>query len=51
MKLWKVLLCPVMAALLLMTPTVFFSIQRIFDWGDKLTLFLIQKIRQTRESM
>ena len=41
----------VMAALLLMTPTVFFSIQRIFDWGDKLTLFLIQKIRQARESM
>jgi cation-transporting ATPase E len=25
----------VMATLLIMTPTVFFAIQRIFDWGDK----------------
>ena len=25
----------VMAVLLIMTPTVFFAIQRVFDWGDK----------------
>ena len=24
----------VLAAVFLMTPTVFFSLQRIFDWGD-----------------
>ena len=26
----------VMATLLIMTPTVFFAIQRVFDWGDKI---------------
>ena len=26
----------VMAVLLIMTPTVFFAIQRVFDWGDKI---------------
>ena len=26
----------VMATLLIMTPTVFFAIQRLFDWGDKI---------------
>ena len=26
----------IMATLLIMTPTVFFAIQRLFDWGDKL---------------
>ena len=30
----------VMATLLIMTPTVFFAIQRVFDWGDKLVLKL-----------
>ena len=28
----------VMATLLIMTPTVFFAMQRVFDWGDKLML-------------
>ena len=28
----------VMAALLIMTPTVFFAMQRLFDWGDKIFL-------------
>lgn len=28
----------VMATLLIMTPTVFFSLQRIFDWGDRIVL-------------
>ena len=30
----------VMATLLIMTPTVFFAIQRVFDWGDKIYLFI-----------
>ena len=30
----------VMATLLIMTPTVFFAMQRVFDWGDKLYLRL-----------
>ena len=30
----------VMAALMLMTPTVFFAMQRLFDWGDKLAALL-----------
>ena len=30
----------VMATLLIMTPTVFFAIQRVFDWGDRLVLKL-----------
>ena len=33
----------VMATLLIMTPTVFFAIQRIFDWGDKIYAKLFQK--------
>ena len=28
----------IMAALIVMTPTVFFAVQRIFDWGDKVFL-------------
>ena len=28
----------IMATLLIMTPTVFFAVQRVFDWGDKLFL-------------
>ena len=30
----------VMATLLIMTPTVFFAMQRLFDWGDKIYLKL-----------
>ncbi len=33
----------VMAALILMTPTVFFAMQRLFDWGDKLAAHLRQR--------
>ena len=33
----------VMAALILMTPTVFFAMQRLFDWGDKLAAQLRQR--------
>ena len=33
----------VMATLLIMTPTVFFAIQRIFDWGDKLYAWVLNK--------
>ena len=28
----------IMAALIVMTPTVFFAVQRLFDWGDKVYL-------------
>ncbi len=34
----------VMATLLIMTPTVFFAMQRIFDWGDKVFLLLRRKV-------
>ncbi len=30
----------VMVTLLIMTPTVFFAVQRIFDWGDKLVAWI-----------
>ena len=33
----------VMATLLIMTPTVFFAVQRLCDWGDKLIGWLKQK--------
>jgi len=36
----------VMAVLLIMTPTVFFAAQRVFDWGDKLTGFFKRKFRR-----
>ena len=36
----------VMATLLLMTPTVFFAIQRIFDWGDKVFLRARKKMKK-----
>ena len=32
-----------LAVLLIMTPTVFFAIQRVFDWGDKVVARLRQK--------
>ena len=35
----------VMAALLIMTPTVFFAIQRLFDWGDKALAWLRSRKR------
>ena len=34
----------VMITLLIMTPTVFFAIQRIFDWGDKAYIWVREKI-------
>ena len=34
----------VMITLLIMTPTVFFAIQRVFDWGDKVYLWVREKI-------
>lgn len=33
----------VMMTLLIMTPTVFFAIQRVFDWGDKAVAFIRAK--------
>ncbi len=39
----------VMATLLIMTPTVFFAIQRIFDWGDKVYLFIRRLLRRRRK--
>ena len=37
----------VMVVLLIMTPTVFFAVQRIFDWGDKLMGFIARKLKRT----
>ncbi len=37
-----------MGTLLIMTPTVFFSIQRVFDWFDKLTAWAISKLKRNR---
>ena len=34
----------VMAALVIMTPTVFFAVQRVFDWGDKVSVSLRKKL-------
>ena len=39
----------VMAVLLIMTPTVFFAIQRVFDWGDKVVARLRQKPKGRRK--
>ena len=33
----------VMGTLLIMTPTVFFAIQRVFDWGDKAYIWIRKK--------
>ena len=30
----------VMATLMIMTPTVFFAMQRLFDWGDRVYLWM-----------
>lgn len=36
----------VMATLLIMTPTVFFAFQRLFDFSDKVNAFLKQKLKK-----
>jgi len=36
----------VMVVLLIMTPTVFFAAQRVFDWGDQLIGFFKRKFRR-----
>ncbi len=36
----------VMGTLLVMTPTVFFAVQRIFDWGDKVFLWIKEKLKR-----
>ncbi len=38
----------VMTTLLIMTPTVFFAIQRIFDWGDKVYLFIYKMLHRKK---
>jgi cation-transporting ATPase E len=40
----------IMFALIIMTPTVFFAVQRVFDWGDKAYDWLLQK-RKKRKSV
>lgn len=40
----------VMATLLIMTPTVFFSIQRFFDWGDKAYLWIKEKFEKRADN-
>jgi cation-transporting ATPase E len=39
----------VMAVLLIMTPTVFFAIQRVFDWGDRAVAWTRRKYRTKRK--
>ncbi|MBQ6996822.1 MAG: cation-translocating P-type ATPase [Oscillospiraceae bacterium] len=36
----------VMVVLLIMTPTVFFAVQRVFDWGDMLIAFVKRKLKR-----
>ena len=38
----------VMVTLLIMTPTVFFAIQRVFDWGDKVYLFIRRQLKKRK---
>ena len=38
----------IMVALIIMTPTVFFAMQRVFDWGDKWVLRLRRHPRKKR---
>ncbi|MGM9578283.1 MAG: cation-translocating P-type ATPase, partial [Evtepia sp.] len=38
----------VMLTLLLMTPTVFFAMQRLFDWGDRLVSLLLRPFRRKK---
>ena len=39
----------VMLTLIIMTPTVFFAIQRVFDWGDKIYLRLRKRFKRRRK--
>jgi len=39
----------VMTTLLLMTPTVFLTVQRVFDWGDRSILWLRKLARKMKE--
>ena len=38
LQVWSSSVVLVMVALLIMTPTVFFALQRVFDWGDRVVL-------------
>ena len=38
----------IMATLLIMSPTVFFAMQRLFDWGDKAYAWVREKIHSPR---
>lgn len=38
----------IMATLIIMTPTVFFAMQRVFDWGDKLVLCLRRRKKKKK---
>ena len=38
----------VMATLLIMTPTVFFAMQRVFDWGDKVYLRIRRMLKKKK---
>ena len=39
----------VMAVLLIMTPTVFFTVQRMFDWGDRIAAIIRKKFRRRKK--
>jgi len=43
---WKTGL--VMLVLILMTPTVFFALQRLCDWGDKIVVAIIRSSRRRK---
>ena len=40
----------IMATLLIMTPTVFFAMQRVFDWFDKLVLWIRKLFRRKKKA-
>jgi len=40
----------VMATLLIMTPTVFFAMQRVFDWFDKLVLWIRKRFLRRKKT-
>ena len=40
----------VMATLLIMTPTVFFAMQRVFDWFDRLVLWIRKLFRRKKKA-
>ena len=39
----------VMSVLLIMTPTVFFAVQRVFDWGDLVVAAIRRKSRKKKK--